>query len=136
MYDLKMIKIILFSAGLLIIIESIAYADKYLAPPSLRDAIIETSNGSPGDYFAYLYRQIHDKAPELFEYIRRYKSDAYYSDMNAYLRRGHAGFIEWLTKAGRPLDEILRRTCKPQFQNPQISAVIDSSVKNITAAVS
>lgn len=58
------------------------------------------------DYFAALYKTIHERYPELFEHVRRYKSDAFYYEINAVLRSGQEGFAERLRSAGRPEKEI------------------------------
>ena len=60
-------------------------------------------------FFLKQYTKLFDKNPEIFEYVRRYKSDAYYIDVNGVARMGTGGFTEWLSSEGKQAEEVEER---------------------------
>jgi hypothetical protein len=57
------------------------------------------------NYFRSLYEELSKSHPQLFESIRKYKSDAYFNVINNIKRMGEQGYREQL-KAGGKLSEV------------------------------
>jgi hypothetical protein len=81
-----------------------------------------TTEQTVKNYFKNLYNTLHSLYPELFESIRRYKSDAYFYDVNNLKRMGVDGFHAMLKKAGKTPEEIKQRTEASQ-------SIIDDLIK-------
>lgn len=62
------------------------------------------------NYFEDLYSRLFIEHPNLFESVRRYKSDGFFHDISAFKRMGEDGFKKYLTGCGIKMEEIEERS--------------------------
>lgn len=86
------------------------------------------------NYFKSLYAEMHGQHPDMFEFVRRYKSDAYFTDVNNLKRAGKEKFKDILTKAGRPMEEIEERILESELIIDNVKVFLENSKlpENIT----
>ncbi len=60
-------------------------------------------------YFTEKYSKLHAVNPSPFEWVRKYKSDAYYIDTNGVARQGEKGYLDWLISRGQDPNESSER---------------------------
>lgn len=78
-------------------------------------------------YFTEKYRELHETNPSPFEWIRKYKSDAYYIDTNGVARQGEKDYLEWLISRGQNPYESTERVRRAAEIASEISHFLRSS---------
>lgn len=74
------------------------------------------------------YSVLFEQNPNIFEYLRKYKSDAYYFDVNGVARKGSAEYTRWLVRMGQPESDASIRVAKANEILSELGTLFESSI--------